>query len=50
MEEKFVTITEDEYLALKDEVMFLNILEAYGVDNWSGYDDAKDEWRDRRAG
>lgn len=26
---------------LREEAIFLSYLEAYGVDNWSGYDEAK---------
>jgi hypothetical protein len=37
---KYVTITEEEYISLKEDQVFLSMLHAYGVDNWDGYDDA----------
>ena len=35
-----VTITAKEYHILLKESFFLDCLEACGVDNWVGYDDA----------
>lgn len=40
MEEK-VTITLSEYNELLENSAFLECLQACGVDNWSGYDDAR---------
>jgi hypothetical protein len=45
--ETMITIPEKEYDALQEESCWLSALEAAGVDNWSGYDQAKDileEW------
>ncbi len=36
-----VTISEETYIELMDKVNFLNALEAVGVDNWSGYEEAQ---------
>lgn len=38
--EEMVTITKAEYESLLEDSDKLNRLEAYGVDNWSGYSDA----------
>ena len=38
---KMVTITEEEYQSLLDDQLWLNCLENAGVDNWSGYDYAR---------
>lgn len=35
--EKLVTISQKEYDRLTKADLFLNCLEAYGVDNWCGY-------------
>ena len=43
-----VEITEDHYERLLDSEETLAALEAAGVDNWQGYDDAMDilrEWK-----
>lgn len=40
--EETVTITKKEYEDLKKDVKWLRALEAAGVDNWEGYDIAKD--------
>ena len=37
-----VTITKKEYERLLDDYYFLNALRDTGVDNWEGYDIAKD--------
>jgi len=39
--EETVTITKAEYKRLLDDSDFLGCLEACGVDNWGGYDDAR---------
>ena len=41
-EAKYVTITEDEYLELEYAAQFLECLRAAGVDNWDGYDNARE--------
>lgn len=48
---EMVTITKKEYDRLVQSEEFLECLEACGVDNWGGYDDAcemyrDDEWED----
>ncbi len=40
--EPTVTITQAEYESLKADVEFLRRLEAAGVDNWEGYDFARE--------
>lgn len=40
-EEKMVTIPQAEYDYLKKRVDWLECLEAAGVDNWEGYDEAR---------
>jgi hypothetical protein len=40
--EKMVTISEKEYLKLKERSAWLGYLEAAGVDNWDGYSYAYD--------
>lgn len=37
-----VTITKDEYESLLEDSNFLCALESAGVDNWDGYDYARD--------
>ena len=39
-EDKFVTISEWEYLRLTRASAELEVLYGFGVDNWSGYADA----------
>jgi hypothetical protein len=43
-----VTITKAEYDSLKDDADWLTCLEAAGVDNWDGYEVARDIQRDGR--
>jgi hypothetical protein len=40
MDEKMVTIPESEYQRLLNDSEMLGCLEACGVDNWCGWDDA----------
>jgi hypothetical protein len=40
--EKTVTITEKEYNSLLEDSKWLQALEGAGVDNWEGYDYAKE--------
>ena len=42
MDEKMVTITEEEYDQLLKDSNFLNCLESCGVDNWDGYSYARE--------
>ena len=37
-----VTITRKEYNELKDDQLFLRVLESFGVDNWEGYENVQD--------
>ena len=39
-----VTITKEEYNTLKDDLLFLSLLESFGVDNWEGYELVQDEY------
>lgn len=38
--EDLVTFTKEEYEVIRKKLEFLECLEACGVDNWQGYDDA----------
>jgi len=40
MEEKMITMTESEYDRMQRDLDWLQCLEAAGVDNWSGIDEA----------
>jgi len=40
MEDKTITISLKEYEELQEAANFLGCLEATGVDNWEGYDEA----------
>jgi hypothetical protein len=44
-----VTIPKKEYESLKEDSLWLTALEDAGVDNWSGYDDARALWREYKA-
>ena len=49
MSEETVTITKKEYIELQDAYDFLAALQAAGVDNWQGYDVARqilNEWKE----
>lgn len=39
---KMVTITEEEYISLQEDSHWLSCLENAGVDNWDGYDYARE--------
>ncbi len=45
-EPETVVITLIEYQDLKDSANFLQALEDVGVDNWSGYSDAQEQYHD----
>lgn len=42
MEEEMVVISKEEYDSLRYDSAWLSCLEAAGVDNWDGYDFARD--------
>ncbi len=42
MDEETITITKSEYDRLVKDSEWLDCLEAAGVDNWQGFDDARD--------
>lgn len=39
---KWISIPEEEYKQMVQDIKFLDALRAAGVDNWSGYDYALD--------
>lgn len=41
-EDGSVTLTKEEYAEIMSQLDWLDALEAAGVDNWDGYDDAVD--------
>lgn len=41
-----VTLTAEEYEELVNQTILLDCLEACGVDNWVGYDDAREMYRE----
>ena len=43
---KVVTLTQEEYAKLFDRVMWLDALEAAGVDNWGGFDEAREIYKE----
>ena len=45
MTEETITISKKEYEELLDSQVFLDCLEAAGVDNWQWYDEAVKEYR-----
>lgn len=44
--ENTVTISKEEYESLKEDARWLQCLENAGVDNWEGYDYARELWRE----
>jgi hypothetical protein len=42
MNEETVTISKKEYESLKEDARWLQCLEGAGVDNWEGYDYARE--------
>jgi hypothetical protein len=42
MSENTVTLTKAEYLRLMNQDRFLDALEAAGVNNWEGYEEAQE--------
>lgn len=43
---EMITITLEEYEALAKDANWLLALESAGVDNWEGYDEARQIYRD----
>jgi len=43
---KMVTIESSKLKELMESALFLECLESCGVDNWSGYDDAREMYRE----
>jgi len=41
-----ITITVSQYEQLLKDQLWLQWLEEAGVDNWSGFDNARDIWRE----
>lgn len=41
-----VTISKDEYEQLLEDSSFLQCLEAVGVDNWEGYEEAREMYKE----
>lgn len=44
MDDDKITIQRQEYLELRRDGLKLECLQAVGVDNWDGYDDAMEEF------
>lgn len=44
--EETITISKKEYEELYNDSLLLSFLEAHGVDNWEGWDDARREYRE----
>ena len=49
MNNEVVTITLDEYEQLKEDSAFLSALEQAGVDNWDGYDFAREIYQEQNG-
>ena len=49
-DETTITIPIEEYRHLAEREELLNYLFACGVDNWGGYDDAMEMYKDMRVG
>jgi hypothetical protein len=41
-----ITISEEEYNKMLDRIMWLDALEAAGVDNWEGFDEAREIYKE----
>jgi len=48
-EGKYITVCAIEYKKLQSQALFLDALEAAGVDNWQGYDEAIKIWNELRT-
>ena len=40
-----VTISKEEYEKMQDKLHWLSCIEAAGVDNWDGYDEAREMFK-----
>lgn len=49
MRSNTITITRKEYLALREDSLFLEALEAEGVENWLGFEEALNLLEDWKA-
>lgn len=49
-EVEMITVTKEDYDSLVDAQLFLDCLEAEGVDNWQGYGDAMDRYQETQDG
>jgi len=47
--EAMIAVSEKEYKILVAATSFLNCLQAAGVDNWEGWDDAVENYNDLRG-
>jgi DNA-binding LytR/AlgR family response regulator len=47
-EDNYITITKDYYTKLVNAEIFLALLNVYGVDNWEGYEEAKQAYEDEQ--
>lgn len=47
-EGKYITVCAVEYEELKSQALFADALEAAGVDNWEGFDEAIEIWNELR--
>lgn len=50
MEEETVVISKEEYESLLEDSLWLEALNAAGVDNWEGYSYAIEYFRDENVG
>jgi uncharacterized heparinase superfamily protein len=41
-----ITISEEEYNKMLNRIMWLDALEAAGVDNWQGFDEAREIYKE----
>ena len=48
MNEETVTIPKEEYESLLDDQLFLSCLEGAGVDNWDGYEYAREAYDEEK--
>lgn len=53
MEQDYVQVWQEDYEKMIDQLLWLDALEAAGVDNWEGYDEAQliyKEWQEENNG
>jgi hypothetical protein len=41
-----ITISEEEYNTMLDRLLWLGILESEGVENWQGFDEAREIYKE----